>query len=109
MALPRKGARRIVDDGTAYRWRVRHEPSYCQGLGWTPLSYAVERADPAGTVLVVKTGGAHPGNWVGAPATPVRPSDVADAIRTALAHGWSPDRADRPFLLDRSAGFVPAP
>ncbi|MFD7654213.1 hypothetical protein ACFV4N_09570 [Actinosynnema sp. NPDC059797] len=34
---------------------------------------------------------------------------VVDAIRTALAYGWSPGRAGRPFLLDRSAGFAPAP
>lgn len=34
MALVRKGARRIVVDGTAYRWRLRRRPTYCQGLAW---------------------------------------------------------------------------
>ncbi len=109
MALVRKGSRRIVVDGTVYRWRIRHKPSYCQGLAWTPLSYAVEQVDSAGTVLVVKTGQPHPSNWINAPAAPVRPADVANGIRAALAHGWSPSRPGKPFVVDRSAGFVSAP
>jgi hypothetical protein len=32
MALVRKEARRIVVDGTAYRWRLRGRPTYFQGL-----------------------------------------------------------------------------
>lgn len=32
MALGRRGSRRIVVDGTAYRWRLRRSPTYFQGL-----------------------------------------------------------------------------
>jgi hypothetical protein len=35
MALGRKGARRIVVDGTAYRWRLRRRPTYLQGLAFS--------------------------------------------------------------------------
>ncbi|GHH37432.1 hypothetical protein [Lentzea cavernae] len=109
MALARKRSRRIIVDGTVYRWRVRHKPTYCQGLAWTPLSYAVEHFDSAGTVLVVKTSQPHPSNWINAPTAPVRPADVANSIRTALAAGWSSSCPGKPFVVDQSAGFVSAP
>ncbi|RKN07212.1 hypothetical protein [Streptomyces radicis] len=109
MALVRKGARRIVVDGTAYRWRVRHKPSYCQALAWSPCTFAVEHADAAGTTLVVTTGQPHPGNWLGREARPVLPSDVARAVQLALRQGWIPTTPGPPVRLDLSAGFTPSP
>jgi hypothetical protein len=84
VALSQKGARRLVLDGVAYRWRVRRRPAYSQALGWTPLIYAVEHADEPGTVLVVTTGRPHPSSLFGHNAAPVLPSDVAAAIKLAL-------------------------
>ena len=55
MTLMKKGSRLIVVDDVTYRWRVRGKPTYCQGLGWSPLTYAVELAADPGTTLVVKT------------------------------------------------------
>ncbi|TXS41315.1 hypothetical protein EAO75_41800 [Streptomyces sp. uw30] len=49
MTLVRKGSRRIVVDGTAYRWRMRGRPAYVQGLAWSPCTFAVEHADTPGT------------------------------------------------------------
>jgi hypothetical protein len=109
MALPRKGSRGIIVGGTVYRWHIRGTPTYAQGLCWCPLSYAVEQADAAGTTLVVQTRHPHPSNWIGQPAVAVRPADVADSIRTALAHGWVPDQPGPPFVLDQPSGFVPKP
>lgn len=100
MALTRKGSRLIVVDGDTYRWRIRHKPSYCQGNGWTPLTFAVEDATAPGTTLVVRTNQPHPGNWMQLPTKPVLPSDVAYAIRTARAQGWSPRTNGSPFLLE---------
>ncbi|CAL9327173.1 hypothetical protein [Streptomyces sp. SudanB182_2057] len=76
MALNKKGSRRITVDGIEYRWRIRRKPSYMQGLCWTPLTYAVEAASGSqpGTTLVVTSGQAHPSNWVGAEAVPIRPA-----------------------------------
>ncbi|WP_433020305.1 hypothetical protein [Kribbella sp. CA-294648] len=102
MALGRKGSREIVVDGLPYRWRLRRRPTYSQGLAWSPCTYAVERADQAGSVLVVTTNHAHPSNWVCAPHTAVLPSDVARTIRLALHHGWTPDTPGSPFPLDLS-------
>ncbi|SHE58004.1 hypothetical protein [Streptoalloteichus hindustanus] len=108
MALPRKGSRRIVVDGVVYRRRLRGRPTYDQGSGMSPCTYAVEDGERPGTTLVVTTNQVHPSNWVGGVAVPVRPADVADSIRAALARGWTPTKHGSPFLLDRSEGFVSA-
>ncbi|MGK5733362.1 hypothetical protein [Streptomyces sp. URMC 124] len=99
MALPRKGSRRIVVDGVAYRWRVRRKVTYGQGMCWSPLAYAVEHAESPGTTLVVRTGRPHPGNWMGGHTSPVLPSDVSGAVRAARARGWAPETPGPPFLL----------
>ncbi|GLX23228.1 hypothetical protein [Streptomyces lavendulae] len=101
MALVKKGSRLITVDGTTYRWRLRGRPTYAQGLVQAPLAYAVEHAGTPGTTLVVTTNRPHPGNWLGAPASPVLPAQVARDIRTALAGGWTPQAGGRPFRLGR--------
>nr|WP_079034066.1 MULTISPECIES: hypothetical protein [unclassified Streptomyces] len=108
MALVRKGSRRIVIDGTAYRWRLRGRPTYSQGLGWSPCTFAVGHADTAGMTLVVTTDQPHPSNWLDHEARPVLPSAVAAAVRLALRAGWAPTEPGPPFHLDRSAGFEPS-
>ncbi|GGW68543.1 MULTISPECIES: hypothetical protein [Streptomyces] len=108
MALVRKGSRRIVVDGTVYRWRLRGRPTYFQGLAWSPCSFAVEHADTPGMTLVVTTGQPHPSNWIGREAEPVTPSGVAAAVRIALREGWTPTAPGSAFHLDRSAGFTPS-
>jgi hypothetical protein len=102
VALTRKGSRDIVVDGDTYRWRIRHKPSYSQGNGWTPLTFAVEDAAAPGTTLVVRTGQPHPGNWLGLPAAPIHPADVARAIRIARDRSWTPLANGSPFILDLS-------
>ncbi|MEU0597246.1 hypothetical protein ABZ484_03105 [Streptomyces sp. NPDC006393] len=109
MALGRKGARRIVVDGTVYRWRLRRRPTYSQALCWSPCTYAVEHAGRPGMTLVVTTNQPHPGNWLGRPGNPVLPTDVADAIASALQQGWVPTCTGPRFQLDQSAGFSPLP
>src|SRR5690606_2957094 len=59
MSMPKTGSRRIVVDGTPFRWRVRSRPTYCQGNAWSPLTVAVER-EAGGAVLVLVFGGARP-------------------------------------------------
>ncbi len=109
MALGRKGSRRIVVDGTAYRWRLRRRPTYSQALSWSPCTFAVEHADTPGTTLVVTTGQPHSSNWFGHAAEPVRPSDVAEAVERALSRGWTPTAPGSPFHLDRPTGLKPWP
>ncbi|GAT83188.1 hypothetical protein STXM2123_3889 [Streptomyces sp. F-3] len=48
MALVRKGSRRVVVDGTARRRRLRGKPTYCQGLAWSPCTFAVEHENTPG-------------------------------------------------------------
>jgi hypothetical protein len=99
VALVRKGSRLITVDGAVFRWRVRGKPTYGQGLGWTPLTFVVERADASGAVMVVSLPVAHPRNWLGLQKMAVRPRVVAAAIRQGLAGGWLPMRAGPPFRL----------
>jgi hypothetical protein len=106
MALIRKGSRRIVVDGTAYRWQLRGRPTYSQGLAWSPCTFAVEHADTPGTTLVVTTDQPHPSNWVGREAEPVLPSGVAEAIRLAMREGWAPTASGSSLHLDQSASFT---
>ncbi|MFF0203215.1 hypothetical protein [Streptomyces sp. NPDC005017] len=108
MALVGKGSRRIVVDGTAYRWRLRSRPTYFQGLAWSPCTFAVEHADTPGMTLVVTTDQPHLSNWIGREAEPVRPSSVAAAVQLALRRGWTPTAPGSAFHLDRSAGFTPS-
>jgi hypothetical protein len=90
MTLAAKGSRRIIVDGTPYRWKVRGRPTYSQANGWTPLSFVVEYAERQGAPLVVSLPHAHPGNWLGLPSAVVLPRTVAAAIKQALADGWEP-------------------
>ncbi|MFJ9078120.1 hypothetical protein ACIRO3_23155 [Streptomyces sp. NPDC102278] len=103
VALVKKGSRRFVVDGVTYRWRIRRKPTYCQANGWTPLTFAVEDAAVPGTTLVVQTDRPHPENWFGLPTKPVLPVDVGQAIRTALARGWTPRVSGSPFHLEVSS------
>ncbi|MDK0522194.1 hypothetical protein OCT49_24590 [Streptomyces sp. ML-6] len=108
MTLNRKGSRRIVVGDVTYRWRLRRKPTYSQALCWSACAYAVEHADHSGSVLIVTTNQAHPGNWLSWPPQPVPPSDVARAIQLALSRGWAPTTAGSPFQLDLSEGLSPS-
>ena len=95
-------------DNQAYRWSLRSRPTYAQGLCWTPCRYVVEAYDQPARKLVVTTGQPHPGNWLGRPATPVLPAQVAQAIRAAIQLGWNPSITGAPFHLDQDAGTPPS-
>lgn len=110
MAITNKGSRRIVVDATPYHWIVRPRPSYCQGLAWTSLSFAVECEAGGGSRLHVNTDMARPDNWIEAQAGTITPSVVAQAIRQALRQGWSPAQRAGVFeLAIRLAPASPAP
>jgi hypothetical protein len=99
VTLTSKGSRRIVVDGLVFRWLVRRRPTYCQALGWSPLTFVAELLDESGAPLVVALPYAHPGNWLGLSSAPVRPATVAAGIHQALAAGWQPRRSGRAFAL----------
>ncbi|MER6574522.1 hypothetical protein [Nonomuraea sp. NPDC001023] len=93
MAIPKKGSRLITVDGTAFRWRIRHKPTYCQGNSWGPMTFAVEVAGASGRVLLVSLPCSRPDAWWGEQTMAIRPALVTATIRTALTHGWDPRQA----------------
>ncbi|MDI6104702.1 hypothetical protein QLQ12_39535 [Actinoplanes sp. NEAU-A12] len=93
MTLAKKRSRLITVDGVVYRWRVRRRPAQ-QG----PLSFAIERADRRGTVLIA-TAGTRPAEWVGTASPPAVPSIVAGLIRRARDEGWQPEQPGSAFPL----------
>ncbi|WP_119728837.1 hypothetical protein [Thermomonospora amylolytica] len=99
MTLARKGTRRIVVDGVEFRWKVRHKPTYDQGIGSDPLTFVAELAEYSGALLVVSLPYPHPGNWLELPSVPVLPRTVATAIRLAMERGWQPSRPGPAFEL----------
>ncbi len=104
MAQPKKRSRTISVDGTSYRWYVRGRPTYCQGMAWSSMMYAVEHSERPGAVLMVETDRAHTRNWVGAETVPVLPAEVADSIRRARLLGWEPTSLGKPFRLTSTTG-----
>ncbi|GLX03010.1 hypothetical protein [Microtetraspora sp. NBRC 16547] len=107
MAMPKKGSRLITVADVVFRWRIRHRPTYCEGNGWTPLSFSVEHATQPANVLKVTLPCARPDNWLGERAIAVRPVLVESTIRRALDKGWAPDRRGRPFPLDITEDELP--
>jgi hypothetical protein len=97
MAFRKKGSRRIIVDGIAYRWRVPHRPTQDQEDGWPGVLFTVSPLDCDGAVLVV----GYPRNYcLAGPCadrgTPILPSEVARRIREARAAGWQVDRRGPP-------------
>jgi hypothetical protein len=90
MALARKNSRQIVVDGAVFRWTVSRRPSYGQGLGESPLSFAVELADDPAGRLLVSLPVARPDNWLDLPSGVVTPALVARCITAARDAGWDP-------------------
>lgn len=99
MTLGTKRSRPIAVDGVMYRWKVRRRPTYSQANGWAPLTFAVQRAEDPGCVLVVSMPSAHPGNWMLMPRGAIRPAIVATSVRMAIGRGWVPAHKGPAFSL----------
>jgi hypothetical protein len=101
MAIPKKGSRTVRVGDDDYRWRIRKRPTYSQGAFESPMSLAVELCtQEAASVLVVNLRVSRPDNWIGPHQTAVKPAMVRDMIGKALAAGWHPAGAGKPFELD---------
>ncbi|MDY6939996.1 MAG: hypothetical protein SWY16_20375 [Cyanobacteriota bacterium] len=90
MSIPSKGCRKIVVDGIQYYWRVRHKPSYMQGIEHTQMSAAIELADRSGSVLVVEFPWFRPDSWITGKVKTVTPKIIAACIKKAIEQGWNP-------------------
>ena len=102
MALTRKGSRSLTVDGIAYRWSVRRKPTYCQEMGWSNLSFAVEAAIAGLCILHVITQATRADSVAelsGSANMTVTPALVAHCIRQALEQGWQPQQRGSAFEL----------
>lgn len=106
--MPEKGTRRIVVEGTSYRWRTTRS-----GPGSPvdqPLAAVVESAEHPRSPLRVTFGDRSPVGYccppcmaLAAEAEPVTPGRVATAVRRALTEGWDPRGRSGVFRLDQRA------
>ena len=87
MSITKKGSRRIVVDGTVYRWMIRRKPSRGQADYAEPLTFAVVQENIRGSLL-------HD-----VPHSVVSPKTVAAAIRKALTAGWQPGYGGGTFCI----------
>jgi ABC-type uncharacterized transport system ATPase subunit len=106
MALASKGSRSLTVDGIAYRWSVRRRPTYCQEMGWSNLSFAVEAASAGLCTLHVTTQATRADSVADLSSTAdmtasmiVTPALVAHGIRQALEQGWQPQQRGSAFEL----------
>ncbi|ROO88196.1 hypothetical protein EDD29_5858 [Actinocorallia herbida] len=106
MAMAKKGSRLIEVGGTGFRWKVRRRPTYCQAMGWTPLTFVVERAEEPRSRLVVTLPRAHPGNWLEPPTAAVTPSMVIAAVAEGIERGWRPCEGGPGSLLELGESAV---
>ena len=107
MANRKTGSRRIVVDGAAYRWRIRHRATSFQvDYGSGTLHVAIESDEQPGTVLVLLTDRRHPKDWDTRPVLPVTPSDIAGWVRQAIRAGWVPSEPGPQFHLRLSGSSI---
>ena len=86
MSMTKRGSRPIVVDGNEYRWRIRCNPTYCQGCEWRNMTVAVERFDDPGSMLMIDTNRLRLDSWI-SPShdRPVTPSEIARCIRGGVS------------------------
>lgn len=115
MALARKGSRNLVVDDVAYRWSVRRKPTYCQEMGWSNLSFAIEAASTGLCTLHVITQATRADSVAELSGTAdvtasmtITPALVAHCIQQALQQGWQSLQPGSAFELRlTSAAEIP--
>lgn len=98
MAIPKKGSRTVTVDGVRFRWRIRRQPTYCEGAFACHFSIVVERSEPPSRcVLLLKAAFPRPDNWLGHAAGTITPRMITASIKHALSNGWKPEQAGSAF------------
>jgi hypothetical protein len=100
MTIPKTGSRRIIVDGTPFRWLIRRKATYRQWAEHSGcLNIAVEHAEKPHSTLMILTDKPHPKGWGSFTKTTVSPSEVARCIRQATEAGWQPFQNGGTFVI----------
>lgn len=100
MAIPKKGARKIIVNNHNFKWLIRKKVSYTQSCyGDGKLHVAIELEENPGTSLFVVTDRKHPEDICTEIIKSVIPSDVANWIQQAIALGWNPSEKGKPLQV----------
>jgi hypothetical protein len=90
-------------DGRVYRWELRREPQWCTTDGWQGMLVAAALEGDIGRETLIQFPAPK---WAKRRSMPhrqrpqVQRSQVAEAIRAALAAGWEPDTRGKPFHVE---------
>jgi hypothetical protein len=101
VAMRKIGCRRIVVYGVAYLWRAPRRPGRMDWDGNTAFTVTVQGEDRRGSALSIHFPQRHPAVarvW-GSPIVSVVTSQVAAAIRRAIAAGWLPAEQGSGFAV----------
>lgn len=95
--MPKKGTRRIVVDGRAYRWRLNPPP-------WDPDGWMYSKPLPNASLMFVQADDARPGRVCKVMVSygddaPVTPEVVVKVVRHCLEVGWDPDERGPAFCV----------
>ena len=97
MAIPKKGARKVVIDSIVYRWTIRSKPTYSQGALESEMTAAAELAGSSGSVLLITFPWVRCDNWIENSELSVTPKDIENCIKLALKQGWQPEKKGSAF------------
>lgn len=107
MAILKKGSRRIVVNGQAFRWRVNERSIKLEGILSSQLTLVVELVETNGSKLIVNSSQPFTEDWfkhrhVWQTVGPISilPSQVATLIQKAIETGWEPKKQGETFILN---------
>ncbi len=100
MAIRKRGSKRITVEGILYLWQVRKRKTSQQGIGTGKITLVIAALNKPSTTLLIDLERAYDNYWLDFKLTqPVLPNEVEQWIRQAIAQGWQPLEAGKPFEM----------
>jgi hypothetical protein len=100
MAIRKRGSKRIAVDGILYLWQVRKRKTPEQGIGTGKTTLVIAAVLKPSRTLIIPLERTYDNYWLDFKLTqPILPNEVEQWIRQAVAQGWQPLEAGKPFEM----------